>query len=91
MTLVPTNESKEKILKYEELLSKIRDLMRSVSKILDHYDKNYMKIKFDLDDDLLLNKTLEITNVTILAVRAIFYENNKYYPQVFIDECLHEL
>ena len=91
MALVPTNESKEKILKYEELLSKIRDLMRSVSKILDHYDKNYMKIKFDLDDDLLLNKTLEIPNVTILAVRAIFYENNKYYPQVFIDECLHEL
>ena len=91
MALVPTNESKEKILKYEELLSKIRDLMRSVSKILDHYDKNYMKIKFDLDDDLLLNKTLEIPNVTILAVRATFYENNKYYPQVFIDECLHEL
>ena len=91
MALVPTNESKEKILKYEELLSKIRDLMRSVSKILDHYDKNYMKIKFDLDDDLLLNKTLEIPNVTILAVTAIFYENNKYYPQVFIDECLHEL
>ena len=91
MALVPTNESKEKIVKYEELLSKIRDLMRSVSKILDHYDKNYMKIKFDLDDDLLLNKTLEIPNVTILAVTAIFYENNKYYPQVFIDECLHEL
>ena len=91
MALVPTNESKEKILKYEELLSKIRDLMRSVSKILDHYDKNYMKIKFDLGDDLLLNKTLEIPNVTILAVTAIFYENNKYYPQVFIDECLHEL
>ena len=91
MTLVPTNESKEKIRKYEELWSKIRDLIRSISKILDDFDENYIKIKFDLDDDLLLNKTLEIPNVTILAVRAIFYENNKYYPQVFIDECLHEL
>ena len=91
MTLVPTNESKEKIRKYEELWSKIRDLIRSISKILDGFDENYIKIKFDLDDDLLLNKTLEIPNVTILAVTAIFYENNKYYPQVFIDECLHEL
>ena len=75
MTLVPTNESKEKNRKYEELWSKIRDLIRSISKILDDFDENYIKIKFDLDDDLLLNKTLEIPNVTIL-VRAIFYENN---------------
>ena len=75
MTLVPTNESKEKIRKYEELWSKIRDLIRSISKILDDFDENYIKIKFDLDDNLLLNKTLEIPNVTIL-VRAIFYENN---------------
>ena len=49
-----------------------------------------MKIKFDLDDDLPLNKTIEICNVTI-AVNAIFYENNKYYPQVFLDECLYKL
>ena len=75
MTLVPTNESKEKIRKYEELWSKIRDLIRSIRKILDDFDENYIKIKFGLDDDLLLNKTLEIPNVTIL-VRAIFYENN---------------
>ena len=30
LTLIPTNESKEKIRKYEELLSKIRDLIRSI-------------------------------------------------------------
>ena len=30
-----------------------------------------MKIKFNLDDDLLLNKTMEIHNVT-RVVRAIF-------------------
>ena len=26
----------------------------------------------------------------VIVVRAIFYENNKYYPQVFLDECLYE-
>ena len=49
-----------------------------------------MTIKFDLDDDLPLNKAIEIYNVTT-AVRATFYENNKYYPQVFLDKCLYKL
>ena len=49
-----------------------------------------MKIKIDLDADLPLNKTIEIHEVTIV-VRAVFHENNKYYPQVFSDECLYEL
>ena len=45
-----------------------------------------MKIKFNSDDELPLNKTIEIPTITIVA-RAIFLEN-KYYPQVFLDECL---
>ena len=47
LTLVPTNESKG-IIKYEELWSKIRNLIRSISKNSDDYDKKYMKIKFDI-------------------------------------------
>ena len=47
LTLVPTNEKKE-IIKYEELWSKIRNLIRSISKNSDDYDKKYMKIKFDI-------------------------------------------
>ena len=27
----------------------------------------------------------------IIVVRAVFHENNKYYPQVFLHECLYEL
>ena len=49
-----------------------------------------MKIKFNSDDELPLNKTMEIPTITIV-VRAAFHENNKYYPQVFLDECLCEL
>ena len=81
LTLVPTNESKEKI-KYEKLLIKIRDLIRSITKNLDDYDEKYLKIKFDSDVNLSLNKTIEIPIVTIV-VPAVFHENNKYYPQVF--------
>ena len=32
LKVVPTNESKEKMLKYEELWSKVRDLIRSTTK-----------------------------------------------------------
>ena len=39
-----------------------------------------MRIKFDTDDKLPLNKTIETLLVTIV-VRAIFNENNKYYQK----------
>ena len=51
--------------------------------------KKYIKTKFGSDDDLPLNKTIEIYNVTIV-VRATFYES-KYYPQVFLDEYMYKL
>ena len=40
LTPVPANESKEKIKKYEELCIIIRDLIRSVTRKPDDYDKN---------------------------------------------------
>ena len=49
-----------------------------------------MKIKFDSDDELPLNKTVEIPIVAIV-VRAVFHENNKYYPRFFLDEYLYEI
>ena len=69
LTLVPTDESEDKIKKYEELEVKVRDLIRTVIKKSDDYDKKYMRIKFDTDDQLPLNKTIKITIITI-AVRA---------------------
>ena len=64
----------------------MKDLVRSITKNSDDYDEKYMKIKFNSDDQLPLNKTIEIPTMTIV-VRAVFHENNKYYPQVFLEEC----
>ena len=79
LTLVPNNGSKEKLKKYGELWSEIGDLVRSITKNSVDFDEKYMKIVFDSDDNLPLNKTIEIPIVTIV-VRAVFYENNQYYP-----------
>ena len=46
-----------------------------------------MKTKFNSDNKLPLNKTIEIPTMTIV-VRAVFQENDKYYLQVFLDEFL---
>ena len=67
---MPTNESKEKIKKYEELWIQIRDLIQSITKNSDDYDEKYMKIKFNSDDELPLNKRIEIPTTTIV-VRAV--------------------
>ena len=55
LTLVPTDESKEKIKKSGELWNEIRVLIRSISKNSDAYDEKYMKMKFDSADNLPLN------------------------------------
>ena len=49
-----------------------------------------MKIKFSSDDDLPLNKQLKFISLTII-VKTIFEEDGKYYPQIFLDECLYEV
>ena len=49
-----------------------------------------MKIKFNSDDDLHLNKSLKCHLMTI-TIRSAFEENGKLYPQVFLDDTLYEL
>ena len=49
-----------------------------------------MEIKFNLDDDLPLKKILQLYN-TVIVDRSVFQEGKKYYPQVFLDECLSKL
>ena len=48
-----------------------------------------MKIKFNSDDDLLLNKSLKFRLMTI-TIRHVFEEDGKFYPQVFLDDTLYE-
>ena len=49
-----------------------------------------MKIKVDSDDNLPLNKILKFRILTII-IRNIFEKDGKYYPQIFLDDCLYEI
>ena len=70
-----------------------KKLLKKYKKISDDecdYEKDYMKIKFNSDDKLPLNKKLKFHNITI-TIRAVFKEDGKLYPQVFLDDTLYEL
>ena len=49
-----------------------------------------MKIKFNSDDDLPLNKLLKFHVMTIIT-RSVFEEGGKLYPQIFLNDTLYEL
>ena len=69
------------------------EIMGKIKEIDDdwlEYSKDYTKIKFNSDDNLPLNKPLKFYQMTI-TIRCVISEDNKLYPQVFLDEALYSL
>ena len=85
-----TDENKELSKKYNDVFNGIKDKIKEVCGDECNYEKDYMKIKFNSDDDLPLNKPLKFHNMTI-TIRSVFEEDGKLYPQVFLDDTLYEL
>ena len=85
-----TDENKELLKKYNDVFNGIRNKIKKISGDECDYEKDYMKIKFNSDDDLPLNKQLKFHNMTI-TIRSVFEEDGKLYPQVFLDDTLYEL
>ena len=73
LTLVSTDKSKGTLKKYTELWDKIKDLIRSITKTPGNYSEKYMKIKFNSDNILPLNKILKIRNLTVV-VKSIMHK-----------------
>ena len=58
----------------------IRDKIKEISSDKRDYEKDYMKIKFNSDDSLPLNKLLKFHLMTI-TTRSVF-EDGKLYPWI---------
>ena len=58
-----TDENKELLKKYNDVFNGIRDKIKEVSSDECDYEKDYMKIKFNSDDNLPLNKPLTFHNI----------------------------
>ena len=85
-----TDENKELLKKYDDVWGGIRDKIKEISSGKCNYEKDYMKIKFNSDDDLPLNKPLKFCLMTTTN-RSVFEEDGKLYPQVFLDNTLYKL
>ena len=85
-----TDENKELLKKYNDVFNGIRDKIKEINSNECDYEKDYMKIKFNSDDDLPLNKQLKFHNM-VITIRSVFEEDGKLYPQVFLDDTLYEL
>ena len=83
------DENKELLKKYNDVFNGIRNKIKEINNECG-YEKDYMKIKFNSDDDLPLNKSLKFRLMTI-TIRHVFEEDGKLYPQVFLEDTLYEL
>ena len=48
----------------------------------------FNKIRFSSDIDLPLGKLIEFKVLTII-IKCIIKKNDKYYPEIYLDECLY--
>ena len=54
------------------------------------YDKDYMRIKFESNDNLPIDNIINMYQITII-IRSVFAQNGKFHPQLFLDDALYEL
>ena len=85
-----TDENKELLKKYSDVWNGIKNKIKEVSDSECDYEKDYVKIKFNSDNNLPLNKPLKFHLMTI-TIRSVLDEDGKLYPQLFLDNALYEL
>ena len=85
-----SDENKKVLKKHAELWDGIKNKIKNINDGEWKYGKDLTKIKLDTNDDLPLNKPLNLHMLTII-VRSVFEDEGKFYPQVYLDGCLYEL
>ena len=85
-----TDKNREALENYKELWSEgkeeietIKEYNKTIKPI--RYEKDFMKIRFESDYDLLLSKILNIP-VCLINAKSAFQKNDKYYPQVHLKD-----
>ena len=79
------DENKELLKSYDDVFNGIMGKIKKIDDDWLEYTKDYTKIKFNSDDNLPLKKPLKLYNM-VVTIRCVFSEDNKLYPQVFLDE-----
>ena len=90
--LIISSENGNIMQKYQEVFDGMKEIIKKINDYIYpiKYDDNYMKITFNTNDDILLNKIIYFPTITI-TIRSVTQKDVKYYPQVFLDDCLYQV
>ena len=76
-------KGKEVLIKCTKLWEEIKYLIKTINgSEIGEYGKDFIKIRFESDDNLPLNKTQKL-HILIVIVRSVFEKDSKYYRQIF--------
>ena len=76
--------------KYDQLFSGIKHHIKKIdNNDCEYYQDSKIK-KFLSDDSILLNRMIYFPTVTVI-IRCVFEKSDKYYPQVYLDDCLYQI
>ena len=72
--------------KYQEIFNRIKEIIKKINDYNQKikYDDNYMKIKFNTDDNISQNKIIYFPTITLI-IRSVTKKDDKYYPQLFLE------
>ena len=77
--------------KYKEVFDRIKSCVEKINNNKsEEYEKDYVKLRFDSDDKIPLNKQLKVLSV-IIVIRSVFEDDGECYPQAFLEHCLYEI
>ena len=71
LNISDANRNSEILKKYNQVFHGIKYHIKKVSNNDSKYDKDYMKMKFNTDDHIPLNKELYFTTITVI-IRCVF-------------------
>ena len=77
-----TNENKKLLKRYDDVFNGIMDKIKKIDDDWLEYAKGYMKIRFSSDDNLPLNKPLNIYNMTV-TTRCVYLKKTINFIQKF--------
>ena len=71
-----------------QIFRKVLELkLKKIQVVLYNMIKDYMKMKFESNDNLPIDDIVNMHLVTIMS-RSVFAQNSKFYPQLFLDDAL---
>ena len=90
LNIADTARNNEILKKYEQVFNGLKHHIKNINNSNVVYDKNYMNIKLFSDDNIPLNKVLYFPTATVI-IRCVFKKDGKYYPEVYVDDCLYQV